>query len=99
MYLLERTKEKCVRRVYGERLPLNGVSSWSELPLSPKLIVPFPLEPKHIEKESEVTPALTNMFGTARSAIASPIIPFTADFWNNPSWDSLHLPPFTYFVC
>jgi hypothetical protein len=37
------------------------------------------------------------MFGTAMSAIASPIIPFTATSLNNPSWDSLHLPPFKYF--
>lgn len=79
-------------------MPLNGVSSWSELPLSPKLIVPFPLRPKHIEKESEATPALANMFGTARSAIDNPIIPFTATSWNNPSWDSLHLPPFKYIL-
>lgn len=76
---------------------VNGVSSWSELPLSPKLIVPFPLGLKHIEKESEATPAFANMLGTAMSAIASPIIPFTDAFWNNPSWDSLHLPPFEYF--
>lgn len=92
-------KKKVLRgSVYGERVPLNGVSSWSELPLSPKLIVPFPFRPKHIEKEFEATPALANMFGTAMFAIASPIIPFTAVFSNNPTWDSLHLqPPFVYF--
>lgn len=98
-YLLGQIKDKGVRRVYGEMVPPNGVSCWSELPLSPKLIVPFPLGPKHIEKESDATPALTNMFGTAMSAIASPIIPFTATSWNNPSWVSLHLPPFKYVLC
>lgn len=100
-YLLNnKIEEKGVRvEFYGERVPLNGVSSWSELPLSPKLIVPFPFRPKHIEKEFEATPALANMVGTAMFAIASPIIPFTADSSNNPTWESLHLqPPFEYFV-
>ena len=98
--LLEKIEEKSVKgSVYGERVPLNGVSSWSELPLSPKLIVPFPFRPKHIEKEFEATPALANMFGTAMSAIASPIIPFTAVSSSNPTWDSLHLQsPFEYFL-
>lgn len=88
-----------VRGVYREGVRVNGVSSWSELPLSPKLIVPFPLRPKHIEKEFEATPASANMVGTAMSATPSPIMPFTAASWNSPSWDSLQLPPYTHFVC
>jgi hypothetical protein len=32
----------------------RGVSSWSELHWSPKLIVPIPSRPKHIEKELDV---------------------------------------------
>lgn len=54
---------------------LNGVSSWSKLPLSPKLILPIPSTPKHMEKESNMIPLLDKMLGTEVFPIPSPKIP------------------------
>lgn len=57
---------------------LNGVSSWSKLPLSPKLILPISSCPKHIEKEFDVNPALDKMLGTDTFSIPSPSKPLGA---------------------
>ena len=57
---------------------LNGVSSCSELPLSPKLILPTPSSLKHIEKEFAIKPSLDNMLGTDICSIPSPNKPLGA---------------------
>lgn len=59
-------------------LRLNGVFPWSELPLSPNLILPTPSYPKHMEKEFEVSPCLAKMLGTDMFSIPSPNKPFGA---------------------
>jgi len=56
----------------------RGVSSWSELPWSPKLILPIPSRPKHIEKELDVRPFCAKMLGTETSSIPSPKRPLGA---------------------
>lgn len=57
---------------------LNGVSDWFELPLSPKLILPEPSLPKHIEKEFEASPLFAKMLGTELFSKPSPNRPFGA---------------------
>lgn len=56
----------------------NGVSCWSELPLSPKLILPVPSRPKHMENEFDVTPKSDKVLGTETFSIPSPKRPFGA---------------------
>jgi len=55
---------------------LNGVFLWSGLPLSPNVILPEPRDPKHIEKEFEMSPSLARMLGTDLLSIPSPNRPF-----------------------
>jgi hypothetical protein len=57
---------------------VNGVSLWSELPLSPKLILPVPSGPKHMEKEFGTSPCLAKVLGTDISLRPSPSKPFDA---------------------
>lgn len=63
---------------YCDPLMLKGVFPWSELPLSPNLILPTPSAPKHMENEFEVSPPLANMLGTEMLCIPSPSRPFGA---------------------
>lgn len=63
---------------YCDALRLNGVVPWSELPLSPKLILPTPSDPKHMEKEFEVRPCLAKTLGTDILSRPSPNRPFGA---------------------
>lgn len=63
---------------YRLSLTSNGVSSWSELPLSPKLILPIPSLPKHMEKEFEVYPLLAKTLGTDKLSTPSPNRPLGA---------------------
>lgn len=65
-------------KTYFNRSILNGVSDWSELPLSPNLILPVPSGPKHIEKESAASPSLAKMLGTDNFSIPSPNRPLGA---------------------
>lgn len=60
---------------------VNGVSLWSELPLFPKLILPAPSGPKHMEKEFEASRFLAKVLGTEGTDLlsmkySSPIRPF-----------------------
>lgn len=65
----------------------NGVSRWSTLPLSPKLILPAPSFPKHIENEFAAIPSFANTLGTDMSSKPSPKSPFgAAPSWNTPVW-------------
>lgn len=81
---------------YCDDLRLNGVFPWSELPLSPNLILPVPSAPKHMEKEFEVSPSLAKMLGTDILSIPSPNRPFgAAPVKNEPVWTRPHLQQIT----
>ena len=58
---------------------MNGVSFCSEVPLSPKFILPIPSDPKHMEKEFGPSPLLAKMLGTDKSSVPSPSRPFGAN--------------------
>lgn len=76
---LENYPTACIKEsTYYELSTLNGVSSWPALPLSPKLILPIPSLPKHMEKEFEVSPLLDKMLGTDVFFIPSPKRPLGA---------------------
>ena len=55
---------------------MNGVSFWSEVPLSPKFILPIPSDPKHMEKEFGPSPFLAMVLGTDILPRSSPSRPF-----------------------
>ena len=56
---------------------VKGASFWSELPVSPKVILPFSRSgPKHMEKESGTSPFLAKVLGTDKLLIPSPSRPF-----------------------
>ena len=57
---------------------VKGVSLWSELPLSPKLILPVPSGPKHMEKEFGPSPSVAKVLGTDIGSRPSPSRPFGA---------------------
>lgn len=57
---------------------LNCVSSWFGLPIFPKVILPIPSWPKHIEKEFAAIPAADKMLGTDDLSIPSPNKPLGA---------------------
>lgn len=63
---------------YCDCLRLKGVSPWSKLPVSPKVILPIPSGPKHIEKELEVNPSLAKVLGTDTFLIPRPNKPLGA---------------------
>lgn len=74
-------------------MSVNGVSSWSELPWSPNLILPNPSDPKHIENELEINPCCAKMLGTDFLVIPSPNRPLiAAPVKNAPvwTWPQLH---------
>lgn len=73
-----RRKKEKKNKTYCDCPILNGVSLWSELPLFPKLILPIPSSPKHIEKEFEARPFLAKMLGTDMLSMPSPNRPFGA---------------------
>jgi hypothetical protein len=74
-----------ITSAYCNSLRLNGVFPWSELPVSPNVILPEPSDPKHIEKESEISPFWARMLGTDTFSIPSPNKPFgAAPFRNTP---------------
>lgn len=79
-------KEYMIQRLaYCGCLMFNGVSRWSTLPLSPKLILPAPSFPKHIENEFAAIPSFASMLGTDMSSKPSPKRPFgAAPSWNTP---------------
>ena len=58
---------------------MNSIFFCSEVPLSPKFILPIPLDPKHIEKEFGPSPLLAKMLGTDKSSVPSPSRPFGAN--------------------
>lgn len=75
-------------------LGLNGVSPWSELPLSPKLILPIPFLPKHMEKEFATSPSFAKMLGTDILLIPSPNRPLgAAPSRKEPVWTLPQLQP------
>ena len=57
---------------------MNGVSFCSEVPLSPKLILPIPSDPKHMEKEFGPSSSLAMVLGTDISSRPSPSRPLGA---------------------
>lgn len=57
---------------------LKGVCPCPELPVSPKLILPIPSGPKHMEKEFAVSPFLAKTLGTDMSFIPRPNRPLGA---------------------
>ena len=57
---------------------MNGVAFWSEVPLSPKFILPITSDPKHMEKEFGPSPFLAKVLGTDMLLRPSPIRPFGA---------------------
>lgn len=80
-------------------LGLNGVSSWPELPSSPKLILPVPSFPKHMEKESATSPSFAKMLGTDILPIPSPNRPLgAAPSKKEPVWTLPQLQPKKHIV-
>ncbi len=63
---------------YFDGSMVNGVSLWFELPLSPKLILPTPSAPKHMEKEFGPSPSVAKVLGTDIGSRPSPSRPFGA---------------------
>lgn len=71
---------------------MSAVSCWSELPLCPKVILPKPSRPKHMEKEFEVNPLLDKMLGTDIFSMPSPNKPLGAALRRNePVWTTPQL--------
>ena len=64
---------------YNEGWTVNDVSFCSEVPLSPKFILPVPSDPKHIEKELGPSPFLAMVLGTDILPRSSPSRPFGAN--------------------
>ena len=64
---------------YSEGSTVNDVSFCSEVPLSPKFILPVPSDPKHMEKEFGPSPFLAMVLGTDILPGRSPSRPFGAN--------------------